>query len=196
MRQKGSGGSTASPNAACCNGWPHPEAVYPAGDNQTPMEQVEQLTGVPGILRPFKAYLKEAGLGAGDQVAYYGCPGTCTPFIELLGFAVRDLSLDQVYVPYVDEASAKAIRPVGNVGMQVADPAGSLDPKVIVLMGGLAMPGVPVTKEAVQAVVRTHPGAKIVGVCFMQMFAKAGWLDAFDFDLIVDATIDPVRVWR
>jgi hypothetical protein len=27
------------------------------------------------------------------------------------------------------------------------------------------------------------------------MFGKAGWLDAFDFDLIIDAAIDPVRVW-
>lgn len=160
------------------------------------MEQIEQLSGVPGILRPFKAYLKEAGLGAGDQVVYYGCPGTCTPFIELLGFAVRDLPLEQVYVPYVDEAAAKVIRPVGGVGMQVSDAAGRVDPKVVVLMGGLAMPGVPVTKEAVQAVVNTHPGAKIVGICFMQMFAKAGWLETFDFDLIVDAAIDPVRVWR
>jgi hypothetical protein len=175
---------------------PHPEPVYTPGDNQTFMEQIEQLSGVPGILRPFKAYLREAGLGEGDQIVYYGCPGTCTPFIELLGFAVRDLPVEQVYVPYVDETAAKAIRPVAGVGMQVSGAADRIEPKVIVLMGGLAMPGVPVTKEAVQAVVGTHPGAKVVGVCFMKMFAKAGWLDAFGFDRIIDATIDPVRVWR
>ncbi len=148
------------------------------------------------MLRPFKAYLKEVGLAPGDQVTYYGCPGTCTPFIELLGFAVRDLSLEQVYVPYVDETAAKAIRPVEGVGMQVSGDAVGLDPKVIVLMGGLAMPGVPVTKEAVQAVVGAHPGAKVVGVCFMQMFEKMGWLDAFAFEMVIDATLDPVRVWR
>ncbi|WP_292518579.1 DUF2124 family protein [Methanoculleus sp.] len=160
------------------------------------MELIEELSGVPGMLRPFKAYLREAGLGAGDQVAYYGCPGTCTPFIELLGFAVRELPIAQVYVPLLDEARAKAIRPVEGVGMRVSDDAVSVDPKVIVLMGGLAMPGVPVTKEAVQAVVDAHPDAKIVGICFMQMFEKGGWLDAFDFDLIVDAALRPVRVWR
>ncbi|MFA7562802.1 MAG: DUF2124 family protein, partial [Methanoculleus sp.] len=71
-----------------------------------------------------------------------------------------------------------------------------ISPKVIVLMGGLAMPGVPVTKEEVQAVVAAHPGAKVVGICFMQMFEKMGWIDAFTFDLIIDAAIDPVRVWR
>ena len=160
------------------------------------MELKEQLSGVPGMLRPFKAYLKEAGLGAGDQIVYYGCPGTCTPFIELLGFAVRDLPVEQVYVPYADEAAAKAIRPVGGVGMQVSGDAVRVDPKVIVLMGGLAMPGVPVTKETMQATVGAHAGAKVVGICFMQMFQKAGWLEDFDFGLIIDASIDPVRVWR
>ncbi|WP_054847936.1 DUF2124 family protein [Methanoculleus chikugoensis] len=162
------------------------------------MELKEQLSGVPGgMLRPFKAYLREMGLAAGDQVVYYGCPGTCTPFIELLGgFAVRDLALEQVYVPYVDEAAAKAVRPVEGVGMQVSGDTVSLDPKVIVLMGGLSMPGVPVEKEAVQAIVAAHPGAKVVGICFMRMFEKMGWLDAFDFDLIIDAAIDPVKVWR
>ncbi|MFA7563533.1 MAG: DUF2124 domain-containing protein [Methanoculleus sp.] len=160
------------------------------------MELKEQLSGVPGMLRPFKAYLREVGLAPGDQVAYYGCPGTCTPFVELLGFAVRDLPVEQVYVPYVDEAAAKVIRLAEGVGMQAAGDAARISPKVIVLMGGLAMPGVPVTKEEVQAVVAAHPGAKIVGICFMQMFEKMGWLDTFTFDLIIDAAIDPVRVWR
>ncbi|NLB01600.1 MAG: DUF2124 domain-containing protein [Methanomicrobiales archaeon] len=160
------------------------------------MELKEQLSGVPGMLRPFKAYLREVGLAPGDQIAYYGCPGTCTPFIELLGFAVRDLPVEQVYVPYVDETATKVLRLTEGVGMQAADTPARIDPKVIVLMGGLAMPGVPVTKEAVQEVVDAHPGAKIVGICFMQMFEKAGWLDTFAFDLIIDAAIDPVRVWR
>ncbi|MGE4375141.1 MAG: DUF2124 family protein, partial [Methanoculleus sp.] len=109
------------------------------------MELKEQLSGVPGMLRPFKGFLRDSGLNEGDQVVYYGCPGTCTPFIELLGFAVRDLPIEQVYVPYVNEAAAKVIRPVEGVGMQVsAESAVKVDPKVIVLMGGLTMPGVPV----------------------------------------------------
>ncbi|MDK2890849.1 MAG: hypothetical protein PWR21_1481 [Methanoculleus sp.] len=160
------------------------------------MELKEQLSGVPGMLRPFKAYLREAGLSPGDQVVYYGCPGACTPFIELLGFAVRDLPIEQVYVPEADEERARVIRQVAGVGMQVSGDAIRVDPKVIVLMGGLAMPGVPVEKEAVQAAVAAHPGAKVVGICFMQMFEKMGWLDTFDFDLVIDAAIDPVRVWQ
>jgi hypothetical protein len=160
------------------------------------MELKEQLSSVPGMLRPFKAYLQQAGLADGDQIVYYGCPGTCTPFVELLGFATRDLPFEQVFVPFVDESKAKKIRPVRDVGMQVsAEPAG-IDPKVIVLMGGLSMPNVPVTRDEVQAVVGTHPEASVVGICFMNMFEKTGWRDAFAFDLIIDATIEPVNVWR
>jgi hypothetical protein len=161
------------------------------------MELKEQLSGVPGMLRPFKGFLRNAGLNAGDQVVYYGCPGTCTPFIELLGFAVRDLPIEQVYVPYVNESDAKVIRPVEGVGMQVStESARKVEPKVIVLMGGLSMPGVPITKEAVQKVVTTHPKAMVAGVCFMQMFEKMGWVETFDFNILIDASIDPVRVWQ
>lgn len=148
------------------------------------------------MLRPFKAYLREAGLGEGAQVVYYGCPGTCTPFIELLGFAVRDLSIKQVYVPYIDESAAKVIHMVDEVGMQVSKEAVTVDPEVAVLMGGLAMPGVPVSKEVVQEVIGAHGETSIVGVCFMDMFEKGGWLDAFEFDLIIDASLDPVKIWR
>ena len=67
------------------------------------------LKGVPGILRPFKEYLETNRFQKGDQVVYYGVPGTCTPFIELLAFAVRGLALDQVFVPYFKEELARPI---------------------------------------------------------------------------------------
>jgi hypothetical protein len=160
----------------------------------SPMELKEQLTSVPGMLRPFKKYLMEAGLNDGDQVVFYGCPGTCTPFIELLGFAVRDLPFELVFVPFIDESKAKIIRPVPDVGMQVSAEAPSLNPKVVVLMGGLSMPNMPVSAEMVKDLISGYK-AKIVGVSFMEMFKKAGWADEIAFDLLIDATIDPVSVW-
>jgi hypothetical protein len=30
----------------------------------------------------------------------------------------------------------------------------------------------------------------------MNMFEKAGWLKAMEFDLLIDATISPVDVWK
>jgi hypothetical protein len=158
------------------------------------MTQKETFHGVPGILRPFKEYIEAKGIIKGDQIVYYGVPGTCTPFVELLGFAIRSLELEQVFVPMVDESKAKKIHPVPDVGMQVGTAAATLKPRAIVIMGGLSMPNVPVKAEQVKAAIDRHPGAVIIGVCFMKMFEKAGWLNTISFDLLIDAMIDPVEV--
>ncbi|RXE56722.1 hypothetical protein ABH15_00635 [Methanoculleus taiwanensis] len=160
------------------------------------MELSEQLSSVPGILRPFKAFITEMGLAEGAQIVYYGCPGTCTPFVELLAFAIRDLPLSQVFVPYVDELGARKLRMVTEVGMQVSAEPATVNPAVTVLMGGLSMPNVPVSRDQVLTTVGAHQSSALVGVCFMKMFEKMGWLESFDFDLIIDATIEPVNIWK
>ena len=160
------------------------------------MANKEIFHGVPGILRPFKEFVESKGLKKGDQIVYYGVPGTCTPFVELLGFALRSLELEQVFVPYVDETKAKRISNVEHVGMQAGASAGALNPKAIVIMGGLSMPNMPVTAGQVKAVIDRHKGAAVMGVCFMRMFEKAGWLSTVSFDCLIDANIDPVEVTK
>ena len=160
------------------------------------MTQKETFHGVPGILRPFKEFIGKTGLKKGDQIVYYGVPGTCTPFVELLAFAVRSLEPEQAFVPYVDECRAKKIGHVDDIGMQARIEPVSCKPKVIVIMGGLSMPNVPVTMDQVKSAVEKHPGAHLVGICFMNMFEKAGWIKAMDFDLLIDAMINPVDVWK
>jgi hypothetical protein len=160
------------------------------------MASKEIFHGVPGILRPFKEFIESKGLKKGDQIVYYGVPGTCTPFVELLGFALRSLELEQVFVPYVDESKAKMICHVEHVGMQANSAAPSLKPKAIVIMGGLSMPNVPVKAEQVKSVMQNHAGAATIGVCFMHMFEKAGWLSTVSFACLIDANIDPVEVTK
>jgi hypothetical protein len=123
--------------------------------------------------------------------------GTCTPFVELLAIAIRGLHTDQVFVPVLDETKAKKIVHIDDVGMQVSGGPARLNPKVLVFMGGLAMPNMPVSKEDVKQVVQRYPNVKVIGVCFMSMFEKAGWLDEVSFDMMIDAIIDPVTVtWK
>jgi hypothetical protein len=160
------------------------------------MKQKEVFHGVPGMLRPFKDYIEKRGLTAGDQIVFYGCPGTCTPFVELLGFAIRGLQLSQIFVPFVEESKALRLKLVQDVGMQAATPEKIRSPKAVVVMGGLSMPNVPVTMEQVQSAVMKYPDAALIGICFMNMFEKAGWLEAMEFDLLIDATISPVDVWK
>jgi len=147
------------------------------------------------MLRPFREYLEKKGIKAGDQVVYYGCPGTCTPFVELLGFAVRGLELEQIFVPFVDESKSKRLRLVPDIGMQAGGQALITRPKAVVVMGGLSMPNVPVTLEQVTSAVAKYPDAALIGICFMNMFEKAGWLKSMEFDLLIDAVINPVEVW-
>jgi len=158
------------------------------------MATKEVFHGVPGILRPFKEFIGKKGLKKGDQIMYYGVPGTCMPFVELLAFSLRSLELEQVFVPFVDNSRAKKIGHVDGVGMQARFGPVMLKPKAIVIMGGLSMPGVPVKAEQVKAVIDKHAGAAVIGVCFMHMFEKAGWLNTISFDCLIDANIDPVEV--
>jgi len=158
------------------------------------MAEKEVFRGVPGILRPFREFIERKDLAFGDQVVFYGVPGTCTPFIELLGFSIRSLGLELVYVPLLGEEKARKLENVPDAGMQLGSGPDRLDPRVIVVMGGLAMPNIPVAAEEMQAVIGRHPGAAIVGVCFMNMFEQAKWQDVISFDCMIDATIDPVTV--
>jgi hypothetical protein len=160
------------------------------------MAETSVYKSVPGILRPFKEYCQSVGLAENDQIVYYGCPGTCTPFVELLAVAIRGLKAEQVFVPLLDESKAKKIQNVPDVGMQVNGGPVSLHPKAVVFMGGLAMPDVPVKKEQVRDIIQKYPSVHVIGVCFMNMFEKAGWLDAVPFNLLIDATIDPVTVTK
>jgi hypothetical protein len=149
---------------------------------------------VTGILRPFREYLQSLHLQPGDQVVYYGCVGTCTPFVQLLAIAIRGLHLEQVYVPLLDEVKAGKLHEVADAGMQVSSEPAVLNPAVLVIMGGLAMPYMPVTKEQVRDLAARHAGAKLAGVYFQNMFEKAGWIDTVEFDLLINAMIDPVKV--
>ncbi len=160
------------------------------------MAEREVFQGVPGMLRPFREFIEKKGFKNGAQVVYYGCPGTCTPFVELLGFAIRSLDLEQVFVPYVDESKARKVTLVSDVGMQASGAATIRNPAAVVVMGGLSMPNVPVTLEQVAGAIGRYPDATKIGVCFMNMFEKAGWTKEIPFDLLIDATINPVTVWR
>jgi len=159
------------------------------------MEKVESLKGVPGILRPFKEYVKSLDLNKDDQIVFYGCPGTCTPFVELMGYAIRDLGCRIIFVPFLDEGKAVTLENRDNIGFQASSGPEKIEPSLIVIMGGLAMPNIPVSAEDAEKTTSPHK-SKIAGVCFMNMFAKEGWTDVIDFELIIDAGIDPVDVWK
>lgn len=74
---------------------------------------------------------------------------------------------------------------------EISDPHGS---DAVVLLGGLTMPkantDVDELNETIAEILKDD--GKIIGVGYMDMFTKAGWLDKVDFDCIVDGTLTGV----
>ena len=101
-----------------------------------------------------------------------------------------------MFVANLDLSLAKTVVPVDYVGIQFADPVKIDKAKVIVVLGGLAMPISPVNRDDVFRFLQRVllPGGSVIGVSFMNMFEQVGWTSTIPFNFLIDATIDPVRV--
>lgn len=148
------------------------------------MEDVYEWKGLNGQLVTFK---KE--VGDAKKITFIGSPGVCTPFAEFMAYAVRDK--ENHFIPLLDienchEFEAKSYAMV--LRDEVSDPH---DSDVVVLLGGLSMPKYDVDTEELMALVGNilKDGGQLMGVCFMDMFTKAGWLEKIDFDCVIDGTL-------
>ena len=148
------------------------------------MEDVYEWKGLNGQLVTFK---KE--VGDAKKITFIGSPGVCTPFAEFMAYAVRDK--ENHFIPLLDienchEFEAKSYAMV--LRDEVSDPH---DSDVVVLLGGLSMPKYDVDTEELMALVGNilKDGGQLIGVCFMDMFTKAGWLEKIDFDCVIDGTL-------
>jgi len=157
---------------------------------------IDTTRGVTGISRLFKSMIEQLDLQNDDTMIYVGLPGVCTPFVELLSYAIRTLKIRQVFVPNLKLGLAKKVQSVDNIGIQFGDAVDVTNARVIVALGGLAMPISPVSREDVSLFLERVllPGGSLIGVSFMNMFEQVGWTSALPFNFLIDATIDPVRV--
>lgn len=151
------------------------------------MEDVKDWKGITGQLVEFKN-----AIGDAQKITFLGSPGVCTPFAELLAYAARDRK--NYFVPLLNIVDCHEFESKG-YGMvlndEVSDPHNS---DVVVLLGGLSMPKYDVDIDELNTVVNSilKENGKLIGVCFMSMFTKAGWLDKIDFDCVIDGTLTGV----
>ena len=148
------------------------------------------------MLKAFKTTMQGLGLAPAAKVAFVGNPGTCQPFIELFAYTIREQAKSMVFVPDGIVEGARRIDLVSGVGMQIGsntDPSGA---DYVILLGGLSMPGSKVTPEQAGQLVGkiVKPGGKVIGICFMDMFCKAGWEERVKFDAIMNSDINPVTI--
>lgn len=128
-------------------------------------------------------------IGDAQKITYIGSPGVCTPFAEFLTNVVRDR--ENHFIPLLDiddchQFESKSYAMVLND--EVSNPH---DSDVVVLLGGLSMPKYDVDTEELNELIDEilKEDGRIIGVCFMDMFTKADWLDKVDFDCIIDGTL-------
>lgn len=151
------------------------------------MEDVESWKGINGQIVAFKD-----AVGDAQKITFMGSPSVCTPFAALMAYAVRDK--ENHFISFIDVETSHEfeLKPWGmSLKEEVSDPH---DSDVVVLLGGLSMPKANVDTDELNSAVGDilKDGGKVVGLCFMDMFAKAGWLDKVDFDIIIDGTLTGV----
>lgn len=147
------------------------------------MEKAYEFDGLSGNLRVFRDEVADM-----DKVTFAGIAGVCSPFAELFAYVIRDK--DSVFIAGTNPETAHKIE-LKEPGMQITEPT---DPStdVLVLLGGLSMPQYKVKLEDVQNMIDQvlNPNGKLIGLCFMDMFEKAGWDEKLDFDCIINANLE------
>ncbi len=148
------------------------------------MEDAYEWKGLNGQLVTFK---KE--VGDAQKITFVGSPGVCTPFAEFLAYSVRDK--ETCFIPLLDIDECHEFENKSYAMLlkdELYDPHNS---DVVVLLGGLSMPKYDVDTNELMVLVNEilKDDGKLMGVCFMNMFEKAGWLEKIDFDCVVDGTL-------
>lgn len=171
------------------------KALEDTSPNSITIMKTQKTTGIPGMLRPFKEFLEEKNLPGGAEVIFFGLPGTCLPFVELLCYAVRALPIQPVFVPALDTSRAHNLTYLDNTGYQIGEPVRTIKPSILVMMGGLSMPVSGITAADAARMVAQYRDTPVIGLCFMHMFEKTGWTREITFDLLIDAeiTVDIIR---
>lgn len=152
------------------------------------MKKRDGVVNFTGTFRNSIARIKE-----GSKVVFTGSVSVCTPFIELLAYAVRDRGFDMLYVPRADANEARKIKKIENIGYSVVDEKGDpRDPDVVVVLGGLAMPKFGCSPDDVTRLIEDISGKKkpkIIGIDFMNAFERAEWDKKINFDTVMDETV-------
>lgn len=148
------------------------------------MKDSSEFKGINGQLVSFKNEVEDA-----EKITFIGSPGVCTPFAELLSYAVRNKENHFIPLLNIDDCHQFESKSYGMaLKEEVSNPH---DSDVVVLLGGLTMPKYDVNTDDLNALINEilKEKGKIIGVCFMDAFAKSNWLDKIAFDCVIDASI-------
>lgn len=153
------------------------------------MEDLERKAGIPGLTGLFKESV--ADVPDRSRMVFTGSVGGCSPIAELLALAIRKRGFELSFVPMAELAEARPMRWVDGVGFTVRDERIELhEADVLVVLGGLAMPNLGRPVEEVEALHRRLGSPRLIGVGFMGILKRSGWMEKLPFDAIIDGRID------
>jgi hypothetical protein len=149
------------------------------------MKLIETNPALGGILNPFRRLVKDS-----KKITFVGSAGFCLPFAELLSYVIAKEKKDIAFVPNLDYEKAKKMvfTPYGIQLSENADPRAD----TVVLLGGLALPNSGVNvDDMISLIDRITDGKGLkIGVCFMKIFERSGWLEKIDFDYVINSNIE------
>jgi len=145
------------------------------------MEKIQDVKGLGGMLNGFRDLVKDD-----KRIVFVGSPGFCTPFALFLGYPVREKEL--VFLPGLDMKKARSITAT-EYGMELGG-AASTQADVVVILGGMAMPKIGVKPEEMKEFLSKMKYKKLIGVCFMSIFEKAGWCQALPFEFVMNIILE------
>ena len=146
------------------------------------LKLLKEENGLSPMLREFRALIDNDM----ESVAFVGSVGVCQPFAELFGYAIRDKNC--YFIPDGDLDNVKKLI-IKDIGMQMEDFEGLDKVDVVVLFGGLAMPKYGVEIDKIKDLIKKLSPKKVIGICFMSIFQKAGWDKEIDFNYLIDGFI-------
>lgn len=145
------------------------------------MEKIQDVKGLGGMLNGFRDLVKDD-----KKIVFVGSPGFCTPFALFLGYPVREKEL--VFLPGLDMKKARSITAT-EYGMELGG-AASVQADAVVILGGMAMPKIGVKPEEMREFLSKMKYKKLIGVCFMSIFEKAGWCQALPFQSVMNIILE------
>jgi hypothetical protein len=149
--------------------------------------------GIGEVLRAFRGMVEE--LGKGKKVLFLGAEGTCLPFAELLAHACRDLVDSFYFCPGIRVEETVELKPRPGYGFQTGERAWPGKVGMVVVMGGLALPGSGVRVEEVRNLLPSllEEGGGVIGFGFSGVLGKGGW-EKLNYRGVLDVYLGRVKV--
>jgi hypothetical protein len=150
--------------------------------------------GIAGLTKLFRESL--AVVPEGSIVVFLGSEAVCSPFAQLLAYAVRDRKMSFGFSPKAVWEKCYLMTWMDGVGYQIGpekmDPAHA---NVVVILGGLAMPKFGCPVDNVNSYIeKVEKRPLVVGVGFMDIFRRSGWNELIRFDTLMNSYMDAENV--